>query len=90
MDRNAIAFLVVVLVLAWRFRALEFTIKALGFEDSVKASGCPFHLFDPGLIESEADLLGGSVIGHRATNSTVKSPVTSGRRLEEGGTIASA
>ena len=54
------------------------------------ARGCPFHLFDPGLIESEADLLGGSVIGHRATKSTVKSPVTSGRRLAEGGTIASA
>ena len=35
----AIAFLMVVIVLAWRFKALEFTIKALGFEGSVRASG---------------------------------------------------
>ena len=35
----AIAFLVVVVVLAWRFRTLDFTLKALGFEGSVKASG---------------------------------------------------
>ncbi len=34
----AIAFLVVMLVLAWRFNALEFTMKALGFEGSAKAS----------------------------------------------------
>ncbi len=34
----AIAFLAVMLVLAWRFNALEFTMKVLGFEGSAKAS----------------------------------------------------
>ena len=35
----AIAFLAVVVVLAWRFKSLDFNLKALGFEGSVKASG---------------------------------------------------